>query len=193
MDQIGDGLSVILETYLMSLSAPWRRIATNIDNNLLKRRKSEHRNKFLPRIDDFDYGDPLSGYWSWTRGFVKLLYIVRAITNQALSNTQKKHIRKGGGPYFNVWFVSQNQTRPEIWPHDREILKFNVLLGTHRAVNYVELAKPQLKYPSNRNNYASQWRDVFCSLDWPPLGPVPVGLVKINSSHWPFNYLSCLL
>ena len=62
MDQIGDGLSVILETYLMSLSAPWRRIATNIDNNLLKRRKSEHRNKFLPRIDDFDYGDPLSGY-----------------------------------------------------------------------------------------------------------------------------------
>ena len=60
VDAINDGLSLILETYLMSLAKPWKTIASNIDKNLLKRRKAS-TNKFLSRAD-FELDDPLRGY-----------------------------------------------------------------------------------------------------------------------------------
>ena len=60
VDAVNDGLSLILETYLMSLSSPWRKIASNIDNNLLKRRKAS-KNKFITRAD-LELDDPLHGY-----------------------------------------------------------------------------------------------------------------------------------
>ena len=60
VDAINDGLSLILETYLMSLAHPWKKIASNIDKNLLKRRKVS-KNKFITR-EDFELDDPLHGY-----------------------------------------------------------------------------------------------------------------------------------
>ena len=60
VDAVNDGLSLILETYLMSLASPWKKIASNIDNNLLKRRKAS-KNKFLTRAD-LELDDPLNGY-----------------------------------------------------------------------------------------------------------------------------------
>merc|ERR1711971_608624 len=60
VDAVNDGLSLILKTYLMSLSSPWRKIASNIDNNLLKRRKAS-KNKFITRAD-LELDDPLHGY-----------------------------------------------------------------------------------------------------------------------------------
>ena len=57
LDAVGDGLNLIAETYLMSLSSPWKRIANNIDRNLLKSYRPQ-KNKFLSRIDE----DPLAGF-----------------------------------------------------------------------------------------------------------------------------------
>ena len=62
MDAINDGLSVILETYLMSLSSPWRKIASNIDRRLLRRQYKPEKNKFLSKIDKIEFYDPLEGY-----------------------------------------------------------------------------------------------------------------------------------
>ena len=62
VDAINDGLSVILETYLMSLSSPWRKIASNIDRRLLRRQYKPEKNKFLSKIDKIDFYDPLEGY-----------------------------------------------------------------------------------------------------------------------------------
>jgi len=62
VDAINDGLSVILETYLMSLSSPWRKIASNIDRRLLRRQYKPEKNKFLSKIDKIEFYDPLEGY-----------------------------------------------------------------------------------------------------------------------------------
>jgi len=61
VDALNDGLSLILETYLMSLANPWKKIATNIDRNLLLRRRKSSKNKFVSRVD-LDVNDPLRGY-----------------------------------------------------------------------------------------------------------------------------------
>jgi len=47
-DAINEGMSVIANTYLMSLSSPWRKIAQNIDKHLLKK-PSLSQNKFLKK------------------------------------------------------------------------------------------------------------------------------------------------
>ena len=44
----------------MSLANPWKKIASNIDKNLLKRRKVS-KNKFITR-EDLELDDPLHGY-----------------------------------------------------------------------------------------------------------------------------------
>ena len=52
LDAINEGMSLIADTYLMSLSSPWRKIAKNIDKNLLKKPKSK-QNKFLKKYGKF--------------------------------------------------------------------------------------------------------------------------------------------
>ena len=47
-DAINEGMSVIADTYLTSLSSPWRKIAQNIDQHLPKKPTSS-QNKFLKK------------------------------------------------------------------------------------------------------------------------------------------------
>merc|ERR1719225_677754 len=47
-DAINDGMSVLANTYLTSLSSPWRKIAENIDDHLLKK-PSSSQNKFMKK------------------------------------------------------------------------------------------------------------------------------------------------
>ena len=54
LDAINEGVSLIADTYLMSLSSPWRKIAENIDKHLLKKPTSS-QNKFLKK-----FGKPTS-------------------------------------------------------------------------------------------------------------------------------------